>query len=547
MRALTTLLFLAATVIACGGGEPAEPADTTATATVAAATPDLDGVGDVEATALAFLDSSLGTTLAISVAENDAGLQWIDVALDEAGDIKLLTAQTEDGLLAISLEGDAFTITAPEHDLVVRGIVGASEVTVIRGGEATALPVDATASRDGHTGGWWPTSYDPPATIDPSVRRQEANPLEYVINRPTRITSEVVVDVATETADGFLDPIADAIGFGLTAGCAADTSGLGSLYYSCQPISDSQVTVTTQVELPTPENWQGRNQVFASRERCEAWVSYINKHRSAWSFVGLAVAPALGLADPWAAISTKVTAGAMGWVLNRSASVPCGTITVADEYVNEQIAAHRGLTIRLDVSAVAYEWSFSTDSGDVRPFAPVNKADGPLVLVATPIDGATPEATGPTSNGDFDGLYRGSAGLYEYEEGDGTIVERDGLELVVSNGRVVDLRGGTDVKDTPTETGGGRVLCRSDVSLDLQLMEPVDLVDGAAEAAIEWRVEQSMGRPTAAANEGCDPDLAGNQTFPPLQARISIEGEIAFVEVFFNGQSLAPPFVLVRQ
>lgn|GEM_PF-4561569 len=531
MRSVFLASVIALLVVGCGGGE-ANDDGTGATEPTVAGTAAASVA--VELTALAFVDTSLGSTLAVSVGPNDAGIDWVDIGLVEDRIASIVMARSDERA-ALYIEGENFYFTAA--GVAASGRLGGSEIVVVTADGASVEQIDASSRRlpsgapgasRGATEGWEPVGLVSPLR-DESVDAQES--LEYMVDRPVVVTQSVDVPVSAVVDGAVIDPTT-LTGFALLVeGCTAGPSSMGGPpSASCAPASPSRLVVTTEVPLPPADSWKEEHLgIFASRERCEAWATLNGNVGTIVNWLGYGLATKVGSVEPAAGTLMSGVTAALSQVFSATGSVPCGTITVADELIEEFTSANTDVPVALSVSGDSFEYAFDAARIEVYPFAAVQPA--PLVLFGTAHEVATPNNDPPTADelAPFDGTY--SAALELMEPGDGGRVVASEVTLVVRDSVVVGFDGLQAVEDTPTENGPNGVLCRSDVTFDFSLVAEVQLVDGAGEGSIAYASEQSRGRPTGLSSTfECDPDAEGRQT-AVLFVTFAIDGDVAKVDL----------------
>jgi hypothetical protein len=114
---------------------------------------------------------------------------------------------------------------------------------------------------------------------------------------------------------------------------------------------------------------------------------------------------------------------------------------------------------------------------------------------------------------------------------DGEVLENR-LELTVTDEEVVAVEYAYAVRGFSSETGaGGRVICQSDATASLTSDGPAPLVDGTAEVAVTYRIDQTAGVPMT--DDPCDEASALSV---PAIARVTVEGDTATLDLITEGE-----------
>jgi len=457
-KLISCALVLALVAASCGGGEPdsssadplADPGD--------AAVADLDET--VEPVALAFVDSSQGSKMAISVAPNDAGIKWIDMTLDDQDQVTSVLVEADGERISIALDDDRFMMRFETADVAVSGRLGDDSVTVVSDGEILTAPMDLSSFEQTANDGGEELEEGAGVRLTPSVKLAGysagagtgSSSLEYIIDRPLSVTGRVAIDVYAEATDGPVEVLP------VVTQCSGSGSATTSAT-SCAPGTDN-VVVTVEIPIARDAGFQALKEehlgIFASRERCEAWSKHVRLIGTLNTALSAAMAKAVEkvLKNPLVgkalAANIKLTATVMAAVYARSGTVPCGTITVADGLVKDYRAANADFTVDLSITGIPFitvtdndgaegeAISLSTETLSVLPFSTTSSAS--VVLTATRT-GSGDEATADeqseparATSGRWSGsgtFLNDSESLSSAHEGEATIELSDGVYSIV--------------------------------------------------------------------------------------------------------------------
>lgn len=392
----------------CGGGESADAPATTSSAlgTESADAPDdvetedSTPVGPVEIVAAAFVDSASTSHLALSLGPNDTGVDWIDVPLDAddqgtglevaAGDDRI-TIVGDDGRLSLWSQATGFWVDVQVGD------DGVLTFTSEEGSESVDV---APSEPDAQGAGARVGQGDEFMTAAFRATPDEETPWTYMVDRPLSVTETVEVAVIADLDGQRIEPTGPTSWLPTVESCTG--SAEPSVTYTCRPAADS---ISVRAEAPIPEEtgiqgWkEGQLGVFASRKRCEQWRGFAGGLDRLVTTYGTAVTTWVSTKQPQIGL---LLTGAF-WVIDQTvmaniSSVPCTSITVADELVEQYRGANAEFTVDLSVSAtplVSYSGGtdgstleFSTEEIALQPFA--DAAARTIVLTAT--DPAAAEA-----------------------------------------------------------------------------------------------------------------------------------------------------------
>lgn len=393
-------LVVALVAASCGGsetdspsaGQLAEPGD-------ASVADQNEPIETVEPVALAFVDTSQGSKMAISVAPNEAGIKWIDMTLDDHDQVSAILVEADDERISIVLEDDRFTMRVENADVVVAGQMGDDAVTIVAEGQMTRVPVDLSFEAPTTNGGELEQGANigltPPVQVASYIAGADATSLEYMVDRPLSITGTARIEVSAEATDG-------PVGFLPIVTQCSGSAAATSVVTSCAPAGDD---VIVTVELPIVRD-QGRQAlkeehlgIFASRERCEAWAKHVRSIGTLNTVLSAAMIQAIEkvIKNPVlakaVAFRLKIVAGVMGAAYARSGTVPCGTITVADDLVKDYRDASADFTVEAAITGEHLvnmttgdgshdeNVTFSTETVSVLPFSASPSAS--VVLTAT--------------------------------------------------------------------------------------------------------------------------------------------------------------------
>ena len=353
---------------------------------------------EVEVIAAAFVDTEPSSTLALSVGPNDAGIDWIDLSLDADDQVTSIEVVAGDDRITIVGGDDGVSVSSRATGFWVDARVGDGEITLVSAEGATTIPADGPVPIEPDADGAARRSPVEFVTAAWRASAGEETPWTYMVDRPLSVVETVDVAVAADLDGERIAPSGSPPWLPTVAGCAGSPESTVS--FTCAPGVDS-IAVRAEVPIPEESGYQGWKEgklgIFASEARCEQWRGFAGTLDRIATTYGAAVSSWVGTKQPQIGlVLTGVFWLVDQTVMARINSVPCSTITVADELIEEYRDANAGFTVDLAVSGTplaSYSGgeddptlAFSTESIAVQPFATPGAAT--VVLAATSSDGA---------------------------------------------------------------------------------------------------------------------------------------------------------------